>query len=48
MSDTGLAYVSRAFPKACQTIGLLYIRTSPCTLSTSYKAEGFIQKLSNQ
>ena len=45
MSDNGPAYVSKAFAKACRTLGLRHIRTRPYTPSTNGKAEGFIQTL---
>jgi transposase InsO family protein len=43
MSDNGPAYVSKAFAKACCTMGLRHIRTRPFTPKTNEKAERFIQ-----
>jgi transposase InsO family protein len=43
MSDNGPAYVSKAFAKACRTMGLRHIRTRPYTPRTNGKAERFIQ-----
>jgi transposase InsO family protein len=45
MSDNGPAYVSKAFAKACRTLGLRHIRTRPYTPRTNGKAERFIQTL---
>ncbi|WP_411869117.1 integrase core domain-containing protein, partial [Vulcanococcus limneticus] len=45
MSDNGPAYVSKAFAKACRTLGLRHIRTRPYTPRTNSKAERFIQTL---
>ena len=45
MSDNGPAYVSKAFAKACRTLGLKHIRTRPYTPRTNGKAERFIQTL---
>jgi len=45
MSDNGSAYVSKAFAKACYTLGLRHIRTRPYTPRTNGKAERFIQTL---
>ncbi|MEY3463896.1 MAG: hypothetical protein RLZZ468_1674 [Cyanobacteriota bacterium] len=45
MSDNGPANVSKAFAKACRTLGLRHIRTRPCTPRTNGKAERFIQTL---
>lgn len=45
MSDNGPAYVSKAFAKACSTLGLRHIRTRPYTPRTNGKAERFIQTL---
>lgn len=38
-------YVSKAFAKACRTLGLRHIRTRPYTPRTNGKAERFIQTL---
>jgi transposase InsO family protein len=35
MSDNGPAYVSKAFAKACRTLGLRHIRTRPYTPRTN-------------
>ena len=43
MSDNGPAYVSKAFAKACRTMGLRHIRIRPFTPKTNEKAERFIQ-----
>ena len=48
MSDNGPAYVSKAFAKACRTLGLRHIRTRPYTPRTNGKAERFIQTLSRE
>jgi transposase InsO family protein len=48
MSDNGPAYVSKAFAKACRTLGLRHIRTRPYTPRTNAKAERFIQTLSRE
>lgn len=48
MSDNGPAYVSKAFAKACHTLGLRHIRTQPYTPRTNGKAERFIQTLSGE
>jgi len=45
MSDNGPAYVSKAFAKACRTLGLRHIRTRPYTPRTNGMAESFIQTL---
>jgi len=45
MSDNGPAYVSKAFAKACRTLGLRHIRTRPYTPRTNGKAGRFIQTL---
>ena len=45
MSDNGPAYVSKAFAKACRTLGLRHIRTRPYTPRINGKAERFIQYL---
>jgi len=45
MGDNGPAYVSKAFAKACRTLGLRHIRTRPYTPRTTGKAERFIQTL---
>ena len=45
MSDNGPAYVSKAFAKACRTLGLRHIRTRPYTPRTNGNAEWFIQTL---
>jgi len=45
MSDNGPAYVSKAFAKACRTLGLRHIRTSPYTPRTNGKAERFNQTI---
>ena len=45
MSDNGPAYVSKAFAKACRTLGIRHIRTRPYTPRTNGKAERFIQTL---
>ena len=45
MSDNRPAYVSKAFAKACRTLGLRHIRTRPYTPRTNGKAERFIQTL---
>jgi transposase InsO family protein len=39
----GSCYRSRAFAKACGTLGLKHIRTKPYTPKTNGKAERFIQ-----
>jgi transposase InsO family protein len=43
MTDNGPCYRSRAFAKACRTLGLKHIRTKPYTPRTNGKAERFIQ-----
>ena len=43
MTDNGSCYRSRAFAKACKTLGLRHIRTKPYTPRTNGKAERFIQ-----
>ena len=43
MSDNGSCYRSRAFAKACKTLGLKHIFTKPYTPKTNGKAERFIQ-----
>jgi len=45
MSDNGPAYISKAFAKACRTLGLQENRTRPYTPRTNGKAERFIQTL---
>lgn len=45
MSDNGPTYVSKAFAKACHTLGQRHIRTWPCTPRTNGKAERMIQTL---
>jgi hypothetical protein len=45
MSDSGPAYVSKAFAKACRTLGLRYMRTCSYTPRTNGKAKRFIQTL---
>jgi hypothetical protein len=41
MSENGPAYVSKAFAKACRTLGLRHIRTRPYTPRTNGKAERY-------
>jgi transposase InsO family protein len=43
MTDNGSCYRSKAFAKACRTLGLKHIRTKPYTPETNGKAERFIQ-----
>jgi transposase InsO family protein len=43
MTDNGSCYISKAFRKACQKLGLRHIRTRPYTPRTNGKAERFIQ-----
>ena len=43
MSDNGSCYRSRAFARACKTLGLKHIFTKPYTPKTNGKAERFIQ-----
>jgi transposase InsO family protein len=43
MTDNGSCYRSRAFAKACKSLGLKHIRTKPYTPKTNGKAERFIQ-----
>lgn len=43
MTDNGSAYLSKAFAKACQQLGIKHIRTRPYTPQTNGKAERFIQ-----
>ena len=43
MTDNGSCYRSKAFAKACRTLGLKHIRTRPYTPKTNGKAERFIQ-----
>src|SRR5947207_4811990 len=43
MTDNGSCYRSRAFRKACASLGLKHIRTKPYTPKTNGKAERFIQ-----
>jgi len=45
MSDNGPAYVSKAFDKACRTLGLRHIRNRPYTPRTNGRAEWFVQTL---
>ena len=45
MSDNGPAYVSRAFAKACRTLGLRHIGTRPATPKTNVNTESNIQIL---
>jgi len=45
MSDNGSAYISKAFAKACRTLGLKHIRTRPYTPRANGKVESFIQAL---
>jgi transposase InsO family protein len=45
ISDSGSAYISKAFAKACGILGLKHIRTRPYTPRTNGKAERFIQTL---
>jgi transposase InsO family protein len=45
MSDNGPAYVSKAFAKACRTLGFRHIHTRNYTPRTKGKAERFIQTL---
>ena len=43
MTDNGSCYRSKAFAKACRTLGLKHVRTRPYTPKTNGKAERFIQ-----
>lgn len=43
MTDNGSCYRSRAFARACKTLGLKHIFTKPYTPRTNGKAERFIQ-----
>ena len=43
MTDNGSCYLSRAFGRACNKLGLKHIRTKPYTPKTNGKAERFIQ-----
>lgn len=43
MTDNGPCYQSKAFARACRTLGLKHIRTRPYTPRTNGKAERFIQ-----
>ena len=43
MTDNGSCYRSKAFAKACRTLGLRHVRTRPYTPKTNGKAERFIQ-----
>ena len=43
MTDNGSCYRSKAFAKACRTLGLRHVRTKPYTPKTNGKAERFIQ-----
>ena len=43
VTDNGSCYRSRAFRKACVSLGLKHIRTKPYTPKTNGKAERFIQ-----
>ena len=43
MTDNGPCYISFAFRKACELLGLKHIRTKPYTPRTNGKAERFIQ-----
>jgi transposase InsO family protein len=48
MSDNGPTTVSKAFAKACRTLALRTIRTSPYTPRTNGKAERLIQTLGKE
>jgi transposase InsO family protein len=43
MTDNGSCYLSCAFTRACQRLGLKHLRTRPYTPKTNGKAERFIQ-----
>jgi transposase InsO family protein len=43
MTDNGSCYRSKAFARACKTLGLRHIRTKPYTPKTNGKAERFVQ-----
>jgi len=43
MTDNGACYKSKAFAKACKSLGVRHIRTKPYTPRTNGKAERFIQ-----
>lgn len=43
MTDNGSCYRSKAFAKACKSLGLRHLRTRPYTPRTNGKAERFIQ-----
>lgn len=43
MTDNSSCYVSEAFRKACQRLGLKHIRTKAYTPKTNGEADGFIQ-----
>jgi transposase InsO family protein len=43
MTDNGPCYKSKAFARACKSLGLKHIRTKPYTPKTNGKAERFIQ-----
>lgn len=43
MTDNGSCYISGAFKKACEELGIRHIRTKPYTPKTNGKAERFIQ-----
>ena len=45
MTDNGSAYISRLWAAACQTRGVVHIRTRPYRPRTNGKAERFIQTL---
>jgi transposase InsO family protein len=45
MSGIGPTSVSKAFAKACRTLGLRHVRTRPYTPRNNGKAERFIQTL---
>ncbi|MEZ5840144.1 MAG: IS481 family transposase [Hyphomicrobiales bacterium] len=43
MTDNGSCYKSKAFARACRSLGIKHIRTKPYTPRTNGKAERFIQ-----